>query len=74
MTELEKVWQDIDRDIGYIQGFTPAIYALAEMKTTGYSCDAVTTEQIVKYEDVVEDLATKTARLRELVSGEVVTQ
>jgi hypothetical protein len=44
------------------------------MQTTGYSCDAVTTEQIVKYEDVVEDLATKTARLRELVSGEVVTQ
>jgi hypothetical protein len=74
MTELEKLWQDIDRAIGYIKGFMPTIYALDEVQTSDLSHDIVSIESIIEYENVVKDLATQTARLRELVSGEVVTQ
>ena len=66
MTELEKVWQDIDRAIGYIQGFLPTVWALTEVQTSGCSRDIVTAEAIGEYDDVVKGLATQTARLREL--------
>jgi len=74
MTEIEQCWQDIDRAIGYIRGFMPAIYALAEVQTSDLPHDIVSIESIIECENAVKDLATKTARLRELVSGEVVTQ
>jgi hypothetical protein len=52
----------------------PTIYALDEVQTSDLSHDIVSIESIIEYENVVKDLATQTARLRELVSGEVVTQ
>ncbi|MBR2684055.1 MAG: hypothetical protein IKE22_12410 [Atopobiaceae bacterium] len=62
MTELEKKWQAIDRAIGYIQGFVPAIWAMSTVDER----EIIAAESIGAYEEVVADLAVSLARVREL--------
>lgn len=63
MTDLQKAWQTIDRSIGYIQGFIPAIWALDSMQGER---ELVPTESVGAFEDVVSELAVAAARVREL--------
>lgn len=62
MTEIEKSWQAIDRAIGFIQGFVPAVWAMSAADER----EVVSVESIGAYEEVVADLAVSLARVREL--------
>lgn len=63
MTKLQKQWQTIDRSIGYIQGFIPAIWALEEAQGER---ELVPAESVGTFEDVVGELVSAVARVREL--------
>lgn len=60
--ELERQWQAIDRGIGYVKGFMPAIWALGTLDER----ELVTAESIADLEQVVDDLMVSLARVREL--------
>ena len=66
MNELEKQWQAIDRAIGYVKGFMPAIWAMS----TADDREVVAAESIAELEQVVDDLMVATARVRELSVAE----
>lgn len=62
MSETDELWQEIDRAVGYLQGFMPALWAMLTCCTR----EVVSDESVVELERVVGDIATATARMREL--------
>ena len=66
MSELEREWQAIDRAIGYVQGFIPAIWAMSTVDER----EVVPAESIGEFEEAVRGLACSTARVRELTEVE----
>lgn len=62
MTEVDKCWQNLDRAMGYIQGFIPSIWAMSTMDER----EVVTAESICEFEQVVSGMAVDLARVREI--------
>lgn len=65
MKEIEKEWQSIDRAIGYVEGFIPAVWAMNTMDEH----NMVAAETVGEFEDVVHSLACSVARVRELMDA-----